>query len=159
MREISIDGLRALQYDEGDRLTAYKDGAGIWTIGTGHTGKVDGVPIRAGMTITKAKSLELLREDVRIAENGVNYHVKRAITQQQFDAFVNLAFNIGVGAFAGSTALREFNKGNTKKAGEAIGYWNKLRNPRTKQLEFSQGLANRRVRNRRMFERGEYVTA
>lgn len=159
MREISADGLRALQYDEGNRLTAYLDGAGIWTIGTGHTGKVDGIPIHKGMTISAEKSLELLREDVRIAQNGVNYHVKQPMTQQQFDAFVNLAFNIGVGAFSKSTALREFNRGNIKKAGEAIGYWNKLRNPRTKQLEFSQGLANRRVRNRCMFDRGEYVTA
>ncbi|WKT00516.1 lysozyme [Gallibacterium salpingitidis] len=156
---ISDKGLAALRYDEGIKLTAYKDTAGIWTIGVGHTGKVDGITIREGMRISDGKAMELLREDVAIAENVINYYLRGKLTQNQFDALVNLVFNIGARNFEKSTVLRECLKGNFAKAGEAIGYWNKITNPRTGKLELSEGLANRRKRTRAMFERGEYVTS
>lgn len=156
---MSHKGLQALMHDEGLRLKAYKDSAGIWTIGVGHTGKVDGVLIHEGMQITKSKALELLRQDVEIAENSINYHLKQPISQHQFDAFVNLAFNIGVTAFSKSTALREFNKGNVVKAAEAITWWVKAYDPKTKTKRTVEGLARRRARTKKMFERGEYITA
>lgn len=155
----SEKGLAALKYDEGMKLVAYKDSAGIWTIGIGHTGKVDGIKIHEGMKISEGKAMSLLREDLSIAENVVNYYLRGKLTQYQFDALVNLVFNIGARNFEKSTTLRECLKGNFAKAGEAIGYWNKVTNPKTGKLELSQGLLNRRKRTRAMFERGEYVTA
>ncbi|KGQ33189.1 lysozyme [Gallibacterium anatis] len=157
--KMSDKGLAALRFDEGEKLTAYRDVAGILTIGVGHTGKVDGVRIHEGMKITAGKSMELLRQDLAVSENCVNYFLKGKINQHQFDALVNLVFNIGAGNFEKSTVLRECLKGNFKKAGEAICYWNKVTNPKTGKLETSQGLSNRRKRTRLMFDRGEYVTA
>ncbi len=39
--KISDNGLAALKREENCKLTAYPDPRGVWTIGTGHTGKVD----------------------------------------------------------------------------------------------------------------------
>ena len=51
---------------EGCNLNAYKDTKGIWTIRYGHTGKVDGKPIKLGMKITEEKAEELYRKDFEI---------------------------------------------------------------------------------------------
>lgn len=50
---------------EGLRLVAYQDNSPKknWTIGFGHTGSVDGVPIHAGMVITMDKAYQLLAQD------------------------------------------------------------------------------------------------
>lgn len=82
---------------EGVRLTAYKDSAGILTIGVGHTRGV-----KAGMKITQKQADSLLRGDLLNVENYVNGLGIR-FTQGQFDALVSLIFNIGQGNFAKST--------------------------------------------------------
>lgn len=51
--KISDSGLAALKREEGCKLTAYTDSRGVWTIGTGHTGRVDGVAVGKNMTITR----------------------------------------------------------------------------------------------------------
>ncbi|EBB0361508.1 lysozyme, partial [Salmonella enterica] len=51
--KISDSGLAALKREEGCKLTAYTDSRGVWTIGTGHTGRVDGVAVGKNMTITQ----------------------------------------------------------------------------------------------------------
>ena len=43
-----------LNEKEGNSLTAYRDGAGIWTICRGAT-RVDGRPVTQGMKLTQAK--------------------------------------------------------------------------------------------------------
>ena len=53
-------GKSIIKYYEGLHLKAYKDPVGIWTIGYGHTGKVDGVAIHEGMTITEEEANEYL---------------------------------------------------------------------------------------------------
>jgi lysozyme len=64
--------LQRLKEFEGLRLEAYKCPAGVWTIGVGHTGEVDGEPVGRGMLISQAKAMELLREDVKRFERYVN---------------------------------------------------------------------------------------
>ena len=49
--------------------------------------------------------------DADIAERAVNQRVQVVLTQYQFDALVSFVFNIGVGAFGGSTLLRRLNGG------------------------------------------------
>ena len=60
---ISENGIEFIRQLEGEKLTAYPDIVGIWTIGVGHTGFVDGKPVARGMAITKEKSKELLTAD------------------------------------------------------------------------------------------------
>ena len=90
--KISDKGLALIQKYEGCRLTAYLCPAGVLTIGYGHTGK----DVKPGMTITKTRALELLKKDVSKFEKAVlKYDSIYKWNQNQFDALVSFAFNIG----------------------------------------------------------------
>lgn len=97
--KINNEGLNLVKSFEGCRLTAYKCPAGVWTIGYGHTGKVDGKAICEGMKITEAKATELLKQDMTKFENAVLNC--SALTfkpnENQFSALVSFAFNCGSG--------------------------------------------------------------
>ena len=92
---ISDKGLALIGQFEGCRLTAYKCPAGVWTIGYGHTGAVDGVKIGKGMKITKDKATELLRSDCARFEAHVSKYVGYQWNQNEFDALVSFAYNVG----------------------------------------------------------------
>lgn len=87
----SENGLNLIKQFEGCRLTAYKCSAGVLTIGYGHTGDV-----KAGQKITQAKADELLKKDLLKFEKHVEkYDSKYHWTQNEFDALVSFAYNIG----------------------------------------------------------------
>lgn len=84
-------GLNLIKQFEGCRLTAYKCPAGVWTIGYGHTGNV-----AAGQTVTPADADRLLVTDVEKYEKKVNKYFDRYTwNQNEFDALVSFAFNVG----------------------------------------------------------------
>lgn len=84
-------GLDLIKRFEGCRLTAYKCPAGVWTIGYGHTSGV-----KSGQTITQEEADRLLVKDIEKYEKNVNkYHDKYRWNQNEFDALVSFAFNIG----------------------------------------------------------------
>lgn len=106
--QISDRGLQMIVAFEGLELNAYKCPAGVWTIGVGHTGDVDGVPVGRGMMITQAEAMALLREDVGRFERYVNRQpFAKVLTQGMFDALVSFIFNVGTGAFQTSTMRRK----------------------------------------------------
>lgn len=89
---ISDNGLAIIEKFEGCRLKAYKCPAGVLTIGYGHTGS----DVKAGMTITKEQAVELLKKDVaRFEKKVAKYNDKYNWNQNQFDAMVSFAFNVG----------------------------------------------------------------
>ena len=96
----SEKGINLIKQFEGCILTAYKCPAGVWTIGYGHTGKVDGKAICKGMKITSSKAISLLKADLVTFEKAVENC--KALTfkpnQNQFDALVSFAFNCGTGS-------------------------------------------------------------
>ena len=102
---VSDGGVRLIKNFEGLRLEAYRDSVGVLTIGYGHTG-ADVVP---GLTITEQRAEALMRADLDRFERGVEASLTRRPSQQQFDAMVSLAYNVGLGAFQGSTLRRLFN--------------------------------------------------
>ena len=105
--QISEKGLQAIIAFEGMELCAYRCPAGIWTIGVGHTGDVDGVPVSQGMKITEGEAMALLREDVRRFEHYLNKQpFLGRLTQGMFDALVSFIFNVGIASFAASTMRR-----------------------------------------------------
>jgi lysozyme len=132
--KMSDKGLEVIKRFEGLRLGAYKCSSNLWTIGYGHTQGV-----KAGQRISQAQADAFLRSDVKTAEDAVRGHELK-LTQNQFDAFVSLTYNIGIGAFGGSTALRlaKVNP-NDPKIGDAIKMWNKGGG------KVLQGLVNRRA--------------
>lgn len=89
-------GKNLIKSFESCRLTAYRDPTGTLTIGWGHTGKVDGVSIYEGMTITQAKADSLFDSDLVRFENKVNdYNSKYSFTTNEFSALVSFAYNVG----------------------------------------------------------------
>ena len=99
--KMSKKGIELIKKYEGLRLTAYKCPAGVWTIGYGHTKGV-----KEGQKITNSQAEELLKEDLRVFENGVNKW-NLQINQYQFDALVSFAFNLGLANLGKSTLLKK----------------------------------------------------
>lgn len=84
-------GLSLIKQFEGCRLESYKCPAGVWTIGYGHTSGV-----KAGQIITQSQADAFLISDVEKFEKKVNkYYEKYGWNQNEFDALVSFAFNIG----------------------------------------------------------------
>ena len=89
--KISDNGLALIKSFEGCHLTAYVCPAGKWTIGYGHTRGV-----KSGMKITQAQADAYLREDCSRFEANVNkFNNKYSWTQNEFDALVSFAYNVG----------------------------------------------------------------
>ncbi len=122
---------------EGLETEAYRDVAGVWTIGYGHTGP----DARPGATITEGEAEVLLRRDLVSREQTVDRLVDVALSQNEFDALVSFEFNTG--GLACSTALNRLNKGDRLGAAEALCWWNKARiNGDLREVE---GLTRRRA--------------
>ena len=102
--------LNQMMVFEGLQLKAYRDAAGVLTIGYGHTGK----DVREGDRISPYWAKEMLEKDVAEVERAVS-ELGVARTPGQFDALVSLAFNIGIGRLKGSTLLRVIRNGGTKQ--------------------------------------------
>ena len=91
----SNEGIDLIKRFEGFRGVAYKCPAGVWTIGWGTT-RINGIPVRSGMTCTKAQATQYLKADLeKFEKNVMKYDSTYRWTQSQFDAMVSFAYNIG----------------------------------------------------------------
>lgn len=102
--------LEKLMEMEGCRLEAYKDAAGVPTIGYGHTKNV-----RMGDRISEYWAKELLKEDIEEAEWAVK-ELGVARTEGQLDALTSFAFNLGIERLKASTLLQVIRNGGSKTA-------------------------------------------
>lgn len=129
-----------LKKHEGCRLKAYLCPAKVWTIGFGTTSGVV-----EDMEITQEQAETLLRMDLEKFENGVSRMLKVNVTQNQFDALVSLAYNIGLSALSKSALMRKLNAGDAKGAAIEFGRWNRAGG---REL---LGLTRRRKEERKLF--------
>jgi GH24 family phage-related lysozyme (muramidase) len=109
----SAQGIELIQEFEGLEQTAYPDpgsGGDPWTIGYGHTGP----DVYPGMWISKLQAKELLAQDLGRFENAVEGLIDVELNQNEFDALVSFAFNVGEGALGDSTLRRRLNAGEDK---------------------------------------------
>ena len=153
IKTMSERGLKWLKSFENCSLKAYKDVAGVWTIGYGHT---EGVI--SGMQISPADADRLFAQDVKnIAERYVNALPESIkLTQCQFDALCFLVFNTGPQSVAPGTTIRNaLMEGDYEKAAQGFLLWVKVRDKKTGKLVFCQGLYNRRKRESAYFQ-GRY---
>lgn len=120
---LSPIGRACLIAREGRRLTAYRDSVGVWTIGIGHTGAAGGLKPGPGVAITSAECDALFAVDVERYVASVAKGVKVPLSANQADALISVSYNIGPGAFAGSTFLKRLNAGDTAGARDAILNW------------------------------------
>jgi len=125
---------------EGIRYKPYRDIAGVLTVCEGITG----AGVIAGKTYTRAECDALIQERVLIAGRGVLSCVKVPLNQSQYNAFTSLAYNIGIGAFCRSSALKAVNLKNYTDACNRILLWNQVNG------KVVQGLVNRREAEKKM---------
>lgn len=87
----SETGIKLIKKCEGCRLKAYRCVAGVLTIGYGHTAGV-----KENDVITKEKAEEYLKQDLEKYEKNVEkYNKTYGWNQNEFDALVSFAYNIG----------------------------------------------------------------
>jgi len=111
IKKTSRVGLDFIAQEEGLRLKPYKCSAGVPTIGIGSTYYEDGSKVKmTDAPITKERAYVLFENVLKHFEMCVYTCTRDDINQNQFDALVSLAFNIGTGALKKSTLIKRVNK-------------------------------------------------
>lgn len=105
---------------EGLSLTAYKDVVGVWTQCYGDTHNVDRTRAKTDAECTQSLAKELVKHNEEMKR-----YVLVPLTDYQEAAFTSLVYNIGVGNWRNSTALKLLNKGLYKEACMQLPRWNK----------------------------------
>lgn len=126
---------------EGTVYRTYRDPIGIITSCTGHTGP----ELRMGQAFTKDECDAQLLGDL-LKHTAALDCVKRPMTDGQKAAFLSFAFNVGNGAFCGSTLVRKANAGDMRGACAELSRWTYAGG---KELS---GLVRRRAAERAMCE-------
>ena len=136
--KISTTGLNLIKSFEGCCLTAYKCPAGVWTIGYGHTGNV-----KSGQKITQATADAYLKSDLaRFEKHVMSYDKKYNWTQNEFDALVSFAYNVG-----NITGITNGGKRTKKQISERLTSYNKANG------KVLAGLTRRRAAEKELFDK------
>lgn len=115
----SQNGIELIKRFEGCRLETYICPAGVFTIGYGHTG----ADVKSGLKITQEEAETLLKNDLKAFEKGVQRIIKKELTQNQFDALVSFAYNLGLENLKKSTLAKLINQGKIKEASSQFERW------------------------------------
>jgi len=118
--QVSRAAVDLIKRFEGYRQTSAQLPDGRWTIGYGHT-----LTARPGATVSEKDAEALLLYDLISVAHSVNEHTYTPLTQNQFDALVCFAFNIGLENFLRSGVLRRVNEGSLLQAACAMEMWRK----------------------------------
>ena len=115
----SQNGIELIKKFEGCRLETYICPAGVFTIGYGHIG----ADVKSGMKITQKEAETILKNDLKTFEKGVQRIIKKELTQNQFDALVSFAYNLGLENLKKSTLAKFINQGKFKEASSQFERW------------------------------------
>ena len=108
--KIGPNGLALIKQFEGFKSKAYLCPANVPTIGYGSTRYADGRKVTLkDPDITKEQGEQLLLKTLSTYEEAVDDFCIDTITQNQFDALVSFAYNLGPAALKGSTLLKLIN--------------------------------------------------
>lgn len=127
---------------EGFRAKPYLCPAGVATIGYGHT---EGISL-SDPAISREAAAALLEKDLANFAAGVARMLAAPVTQNQFDALVSFAYNVGLGNLQRSTLLKKVNAGDLAGAAREFAKWTKAEG-----VELP-GLVRRRAAERALFE-------
>jgi lysozyme len=103
---------------EGFRTRAVQAPDGQWTLGFGHTATA-----REGLSVTRTEAEDLLRWDLLPIEDTLRQVALTPLSQNQFDALVSFAFNIGLENFKGCDVLKYLNQGQPIAAALSLHAW------------------------------------
>ena len=154
---ISEQGIALIKQWEGCKLTAYKDGGGVWTIGYGIIANV-----KPGLVITQEKAELLLKEYLKKQDEELNNILKDVdlLSQEQYDAISSFVYNIGISRFAKSSFLKFIKEYDWAKAANQLvrrdskGIYHGWIYDNGKKIS---GLINRRKAEKELFLRGSVV--
>lgn len=141
MNKIALDFIKQ---HEGCKLSAYKDQAGVWTIGYGSTG----ASVVSGLIWTQEQADERLASDLSAFEVGVRKLLKRPLSDKPCAALISFAYNLGLGALSGSHLLQCVNSGDDVGAAKAFLVWDHIGQQEVK------GLLIRRLEEAALYLRG-----
>ena len=145
--------IEAMIEEEGVRYDVYRDVAGYPTVGVGHLVLPED-QLKVGDTITHKRAVELLEADLAKAEQAVRRLVgDLPISQHEFDALVDLAFNVGEG---------NLSRGNSPRLNRAIerADYNRIAdelNYTTAAGAVAPGLIHRSERRMKIFAEHDYA--
>jgi len=94
---------------EGCKLKAYLDSVGVPTIGYGATYYKDGSKVKMGDKMTQQEADDLLQFDIQEFSSHVKGLVKSTINDNQEDALISFAYNVGLNKLKKSTLLKKVN--------------------------------------------------
>ncbi|KRA59381.1 lysozyme [Caulobacter sp. Root655] len=118
--QVSRAAVDLIKRFEGYRMKAAQLADGRWTLGYGHT-----LTARVGASVSEQDAEALLLYDLITVAHAVNENVYTPLNQNQFDALVCFAFNIGTENFVRSGVLRRLNEGSLLQAACAMEMWRK----------------------------------
>ena len=116
----SSKGIALITEFEGFRSKAYLCPAGVPTIGYGFT-----LGVQLGDTITKEQAKRRLARELESYEAAVSRACTNEPNQNEFDALVCFAFNVGIGGMRKSSVIKAHNRGDHQAAARAFQLWNK----------------------------------
>ena len=145
--QISAEGLAIIKRHEGFRSHPYRDAVGIPTIGYGATFyPVTGRRVSmADPPLSEPQASALLEAMVERFAAGISRYAQVPLTQNQFDALVSWAYNVGLEAARTSTLMRRLNAGDYQGAADQLPRWNRAGG------RVLPGLTRRRAAERAMF--------
>jgi lysozyme len=118
--QVSRAAVELIKRFEGYRMKAAQLPDGRWTLGYGHT-----LTARAGASVSEQDAEALLLYDLITVAHAVNENTYTPLNQNQFDALVCFAFNIGTENFVRSAVLRRLNEGAPLLAACEMEMWRK----------------------------------
>ena len=122
---VSEKCLALIREFEGFRSKPYLCPAGVPTIGYGSTRYEDGTPVTLkDEPIDQARANAIMRTTLaREYEPAVQRYVKVPLTQGQYDALVDFAYNAGAKNLLQSTLLKKLNSKNYAGASKEFEKW------------------------------------
>ncbi|MDX7987637.1 lysozyme [Xenorhabdus sp. 12] len=112
-----------LDEKEGNRMSAYQDAGGVWTICRGVT-HVDGKKVHKGMQLTREQCDTLNRIEADKAIDWVRKNIHVPLTEPQIAGIASFCpYNIGPAKCFSSTFYRKLNAGDKQGACAEIKRW------------------------------------
>ena len=117
-----MNAIDLIKQFEGFRPEAYKDSVGVWTIGYGTT-VINNQPVKQGMTITQEQALQLVQQQVNKLWSQIESILKVKINDNQMNALIDFAYNLGFGSLRNSTLMRLVNESKFEEAANQFPRW------------------------------------
>ena len=132
--KISQPGIDLIKRFEGVLRRPYLCPANYWTVGVGSLLYPEQIALRDSRSLfclkpgddrawSESEIDDLFRHDLRRFERGVTRLINYTLDQNQFDALVSFAFNLGNGALQASTLRRKLNRGDVEGASNEFKRW------------------------------------